>query len=101
MYLSQRGRETYGMVYRQSRQNCAQLKEYGPEWNITNNCYQRAEENYQNGLKVYSFKKFWAYSFVYWRVFLPIILVPPIALYIVAALVGWIIRGLKTDAAIS
>jgi len=89
------------MVYQQSRQNCAQLEIDRPEGSMTKNCYQRTEENYQNGLKAYSFKKFWAYAFVFWRVFLPIILVPPVALYIVAALVGWIIRGLKTDATIS
>ena len=91
-YLLRRGREAYGTVYRLSRQN--------------NNCYQRAEENHQNGLKAYSFKKFWAYSFVSWRIFFQLfwcrlflsIAYYSLYCYIVALLVSWIIRGLKTDA---
>jgi hypothetical protein len=47
----------------------------------------------KNALEFYSFKKFWAYPVVLWRLFVPLIVLPPLAVYGLAALGVWIWRG--------
>jgi hypothetical protein len=78
--------------------NCDALVVERPEWDMTKNCYQRSAENFQNALGAYSFKNFWAYPVVFWRLFLPIIAVPPIIAYGVVALGLWVRNGFKPKA---
>jgi hypothetical protein len=78
--------------------NCDALLVEHPEWDMTKNCYQRSSENLQNALRFYSFKNFWAYPVVFWRFFLPIIVVPPIIVYGLAALGVWVRNGIKAKA---
>jgi hypothetical protein len=76
--------------------NCDALVVELPEWNMTKNCYQRSSENFKNALGFYSFKNFWAYPVIFWRLFLPLIVVPPVIVYGLAALGVWVRNGFKT-----
>jgi hypothetical protein len=81
--------------YSKMQKTCAQLVLELPEWDMTKNCYERSFENYQETLKFYSFKNFWIYPVAFWEIFLPIIVVPPIVIYGLAALVVWVRNGFK------
>jgi hypothetical protein len=75
--------------------NCDVLVVGNPEWNMTKNCYQRSSENFRNTLKFYSFSKFWVYPVLYWKLYLPMIVVPPVVVYGLTALVVWVRNGFK------
>ena len=81
------------MQYRRDIKNCDQLVVERPEWDLTKNCYERAMTNWQNTLEFYSFKNFWMFPVVLWRLFVPLIVLPPLAVYGLAALGMWIWRG--------
>jgi hypothetical protein len=84
--------------YRKDIKNCDQLVVERPEWALTKNCYVQAMTNWQNTLKFYSFKKFWIFPVMFWRLFVPLIVLPPILVYGLAALTVWIWRGFKPRA---
>ena len=81
------------MQYRRDIKNCDQLVVERPGWDLTKNCYERAMTNWQNTLEFYSFKNFWTFPVVLWRLFVPLIVLPPLAVYGLAALSVWIWRG--------
>ena len=81
------------MQYRRDIKNCDQLVVERPGWDLTKNCYERAMTNWQNTLEFYSFKNFWIFPVVLWRLFVPLIVLPPLAVYGLAALGVWIWRG--------
>jgi hypothetical protein len=81
--------------WREDNKNCDQLVVERPGWALTRDCYQRAMTNWQNTLELYSFKNFWIYPVSAWRFFLPVVVLPPLAVYGLTALAVWIWRGFK------
>jgi hypothetical protein len=59
-------------------------------------CYKRAMENYQGALESDSFKNFWILPIIGWRLTIPAVLIPPLALFGTDAIVRWIWRGFKS-----
>ena len=86
------------MQYRRDIKNCDQLVVERPEWDLTKNCFERAMTNWQNALKFYSFKTFWMFPVVLWRLFVPLIVLPPPIVYGLVAVVVWIRRGFQARA---
>lgn len=84
--------------YGKDNRNCDQLLVESPGWPLTKDCYQRAVVSWQNKLEFYSFKNFWIYPVALWRLFLPLIVLPPLIVYSSAALGRWIWRGFKPQA---
>jgi hypothetical protein len=85
--------------YGKNNKNCDALVVERPEWDMTKDCYKRSTENFQNTLTFYSFKNFWVYPVVFWRLFLPLVVVPPVIVYALAALSVWVRKGFKPKAA--
>ena len=83
------------ITWRKDVKNCDQLVVERPEWALTKNCYEQASIREKNTLEFYSFKNFWIYPVAAWGVFLPLIVLPPILVYGLAALGVWIWRGFK------
>lgn len=81
--------------YRKDVKNCDQLVVESPGWALTKDCYEDAFSNLKNTLEFYSFKNFWIFPVVFWRLFVPLIVLPPLALYGLAVLSVWIWRGFK------
>lgn len=75
--------------------NCDHLIVERPGWALTKNCYEDASSNLKNTLEFYSFKKFWIFPVVFWRLFVPLIVLPPLFVYSLTALAVWIWRGFK------
>jgi hypothetical protein len=92
------GRHEAFLQYGKDNKNCDQLVVERPGWALTKDCYQQAMTDWQNALELYSFKNFWIYPIGAWRLFLPVIVLPPLAAYGLAALAVWIWRGLKARA---
>lgn len=90
-------RETLAQ-WRKDVKNCDQLVVERPGWALTKNCYERAMTNRENALELYSFKNFWIYPVAVWRLFLPLIVLPPLVVYGLAAFVVWIWHGFKPRA---
>lgn len=84
--------------YGKDNKNCDQLVVERPGWALTKDCYQRAMTSWQNSLELYSFKNFWIYPVGAWRFFLPVIVLPPLALYGLAALATRLWYGFKPRA---
>jgi hypothetical protein len=85
--------------YGKENKNCDALVVERPEWDMTKDCYQRSSKNFQNMLRAYSFKTFWAYPVALWRLFLPMVVVPPVIVYALGALSVWVRNGFKPKAA--
>jgi len=81
--------------YGKDIKNCDQLVVESPGWALTKDCYEDAFSNLKNTLEFYSFKNFWIFPVVFWRLFVPLIVLPPLALYGLAVLSVWIWRGFK------
>lgn len=79
--------------YRIDIKTCDQLVVERPERALTKNCYERAMDNWQNTLEFYSFKNFWIFPVVLWPLYVPLIVLPPLAVYGLAALGAWLRRG--------
>jgi hypothetical protein len=95
LYFQWEGQEKAFTEYDKENKNCDKLIVENPEWDMTKNCYQRSQENYKNKLRFYSFSHFWAYPAVYWKIFLPLVVVPPAVVYGLAALAVWVWNGFK------
>jgi hypothetical protein len=93
------GQEKALADYHKENKNCDVLAVEMPQWDLTKNCYQRSMENFQNTLTFYSFKHFWAYPVVFWELFLPLVVVPPVIVYALGALSVWVRKGFKPKAA--
>jgi hypothetical protein len=93
-----KGQEEALGEYQKMNKTCDALVVENPEWGMTKNCYQRSRENFQNTLRFYSFKNFWEYPVVFWKLFLPLIMVPPAIVYGLAALAVWVRNGFKPKA---
>jgi hypothetical protein len=74
---------------------CQQLIAEHPDWAWTKNCLDEVRQNERNALELYSFRNFWILDVVFWRLVIPAIVIPPIAVYILALLGRWIWRGFK------
>lgn len=98
LYVQWEGQEEATTEHEIENKNCAVLLAERPEWDSTKNCYQRADENYKNALRLYSLDKFWAYPLVFWKLFLPLILLPPAIVYGLVTLGVWIQDGFKPRA---
>jgi hypothetical protein len=59
-------------------------------------CYNRAQQDWQNGLALASFKNFWIWDAAFWKLLVPAIISPPLAIYCFALLSRWIYRGFKS-----
>jgi hypothetical protein len=82
-------------AYNEGKKNCAVLVVERPDWSMSKDCYKRTDEIFQNTLKFYSFKNFWILPVALWQFFLPVIIVPPVVLYGLAALGVWVRNGFK------
>ena len=89
------GRQEAYAEYNKGNKNCDTLVQERPEWDMTKDCYQRVEENYRNTLELYSFSRFWMFPVALWRIFLPLIVVPPAVLYGLALVAVWVRNGFK------
>ena len=96
-YQSGQQREAFSN-YERAVKNCDQLLVEAPGWEATKDCYQRAEENWQGALRLFSFEKFYLLDYVFWWLLLPAIILPPLGVYVLAALMNWVWRGFKVTA---
>jgi len=81
--------------YRKDVKNCDQLVVERPGWALTNDCYHAAMDNFQSRSQFYSFKNFWIFPVSFWRLFVPLIVLPPLLVYGLAVLAVWIWHGFK------
>lgn len=81
LHVQWKGQEEATTEHEIENKNCAVLLVERPEWDLTKNCYKRSDENYGNTLRLHSLDKFWAYPLVFWKLFLPLILLPPAIVY--------------------
>lgn len=79
--------------YNRENKSCALIVER-PDWD-TRDCYELSMESFQNQLRFYSFKHFWMFPILYWKLFLPLILVPPIIVCGLVVLGIWVRNGFK------
>jgi hypothetical protein len=84
--------------YRKDVKNCDQLVVERPGWALTKNCYEHAVTSRENALELSSFKNFWIYPVAFRRLFVPLIILPPLAMYGLAVLSVWLWRGFKPPA---
>jgi hypothetical protein len=73
--------------------NCGSLTLDHPDYDTVKNCFKLSDETLQNKLRLYSFRDFWVLPVALWRLFLPLIVVPPLALYGLASLAVWVRKG--------
>jgi hypothetical protein len=86
------------ILYQKDNKNCDQLVVERPQWALTNDCYHAAYDQWKIRSEFYSYKHFWGHPVAFWRSFLPLIVLPPFAVYGLAALSAWIWRGFKPRA---
>ena len=60
-------------------------------------CYDREDQAWRNGLAFASVKNFWIWDAVFGRLLAPAIILPPLVVYVLALLSGWIYRGFKSS----
>lgn len=84
--------------YNEENKNCDALVVENPAWGMTKNCYRRSDENYRSKLRFYSLDKFWVYPLALWKLFLPVILLPPSIVYGIVMIAVWIQNGFKPRA---
>ncbi len=95
LHLQWEGEKAALVEHEKENKNCDKLIVELPEWDMTKDCYQRSSENLQNTLKFYSFRNFLAFPVVGWKLFLPLIVVPPVVVYGLAAVGVWVRNGFK------
>jgi len=83
------------ILYHKDNKNCDQLAVERPEWALTNDCYHAAYDQWKIRSEFHSYKHFWILPVLFWRVFLPLIFLPPLAAYGLALLGLWTWRGFK------
>jgi hypothetical protein len=97
LYFQWEGQDKALTEYDKENKNCDKLIVENPaERDLIKNCYQRSQENFINTLRFYSFSHFWAYPAVNWRIFLPLVVVPPAVVYGLAALAVWVWNGFRS-----
>ena len=79
--------------YYKDNKNCEQLFVEHPK--EREDCWDDATSKEKNSLEFYSLKDFWVYPVAFWRLFVPLIVLPPVAVYGLAVLSVWIWRGFK------
>lgn len=66
-----------------------------PEWQYTKDCYTRSMDRFQTTLNAYSFSTFWLLPVDFWRLFVPLALIPPAMVGILGLSGVWTGRGFK------
>lgn len=84
--------------YGKDNKNCDQLVVERPGWALTKNCYEQASIREKTTLELSSFKNFWIFPAALWRLFVPLIVLPPLFVYGLATLAVWIWRGFQPRA---
>lgn len=77
---------------------CRQLMVGRPDWDLTKNCFARIDQDQKSAMELHSFKNFWIWDVVFWRLEIPAIVLPPLLIYALAMLVRWIRRGFEPPA---
>jgi hypothetical protein len=98
--MQREGQEEASTKHNEENKNCDALLMVNPEWGMTKNCYERSDENFRNTLQFYSLNKFWVYPLVFWKLVLPLILLPPAIDYGLVMLGVWIKNGFKPRASL-
>ncbi len=73
--------------------NCDELVKEAPAWDMTQDCYKRADENQHAMLDVYSLGHFWMLDVAFWKLLIPVIMLPPVIVYATALLGKWVWKG--------
>ena len=77
--------------YNGENKNCALLLDR-PGWDARD-CYEHSMEGFQNQLRFNSFKHFWMFPILHWKLFLPLILVLPMIVCGLVVLGIWVRNG--------
>ena len=95
LHLQWEGQVNALTEYHKDNKNCDELFVERPGWDMTKDCWKVAQSNFKSTLEFYSFKHFWVYPVAFWPLFVPLIVLPPVAVYGSAVLSVWIWRGFK------
>lgn len=61
------------------------------------NCFVLADERWQKTIEFFSLKKFYWWDVVFWKVLLPVVILPPLFLRLIASALTWVFRGFRTE----
>jgi hypothetical protein len=73
--------------------NCDELIKEAPAWDMMQDCYKRADENRNAMLDEYSLGHFWMLDIVFWKLLIPVIVLPPIIVFAIAMIGKWVWKG--------
>jgi len=89
-------REAAGKEHNKDYKNCVQLfmvERPDATGRTLQDCFDQADSDYKNASEHFSLRNFYKWDLAFWKLLLPVIIVPPVVLYALVAMSMWVRRG--------